>query len=219
MEYKEVLISEIQESKFNPNIRTDRSHAKYKRLRQNIKVNGLIVPISLGVGKKKLLLVAGHRRMNCYKDLGRLTIPANINPRINDSNYDEMFVAENIDSLQLTAAQETERYIAGAAVISEDVLKNIKEIEAIGGRNAIKRIASEGKSPNTYLIGINKYTSYIKHKTREAQRQCLYWQFNIGTPYQLKNSIGAFVDADVIRDCVENRKELQISWLPMKGGK
>ena len=218
MEYKEVLISEIQESKFNPNIRTDRSHAKYKRLRQNIKVNGLIVPISLGVGKKKLLLVAGHRRMNCYKDLGRLTIPANINPRINDSNYDEMFVAENIDSLQLTAAQETERYIAGAAVISEDVLKNIKEIEAIGGRNAIKRIASEGKSPNTYLIGINKYTSYIKHKTREAQRQCLYWQFNIGTPYQLKNSIGAFVDADVIRDCVENRKKLQISWLPMKGG-
>ena len=219
MEYKEVLISEIQESKFNPNIRTDRSHAKYKRLRQNIKVNGLIVPISLGVGKKKLLLVAGHRRMNCYKDLGRLTIPANINPRINDANYDEMFVAENIDSLQLTAAQETERYIAGAAVISEDVLKNIKEIEAIGGRNAIKRIASEGKSPNTYLIGINKYTSYIKHKTREAQRQCLYWQFNIGTPYQLKNSIGAFVDADVIRDCVENRKELRISWLPMKGGK
>ena len=219
MEYKEVLISEIQESKFNPNIRTDRSHAKYKRLRQNIKVNGLIVPVSLGVGKKKLLLVAGHRRMNCYKDLGRLTIPANINPRINDANYDEMFVAENIDSLQLTAAQETERYIAGAAVISEDVLKNIKEIEAIGGRNAIKRIASEGKSPNTYLIGINKYTSYIKHKTREAQRQCLYWQFNIGTPYQLKNSIGAFVDADVIRDCVENRKELQISWLPMKGGK
>ena len=219
MEYKEVLISEIKESKYNPSVRTDRTNGGYKKLKANIEKNGLITPVTLGIGKKKLLLVAGHRRVNCYKDLGRLTIEANVNPRINDSNYDEMFVAENKDSLKLTAAQETERYLAGAPIISEDVLKTIKEIEAIGGRNAIKRIVSEGKSPNTYLIGINKYTSYIKHKTREAQRQCLYWQFNIGTPYQLKNSIGAFVDADVIRDCVENRKELKISWLPMKGGK
>ena len=219
MEYREVRISEIKESKYNPSIRTDRTKKGYKELRNSIEKYGLITPITLGVGKKELLLVAGHRRLNCYKDLGKLTIEANINPKIDDSNYDRMFVAENKYSLPLSAAQETGRYLDGAPDISSDVLKVIKEFEAIGGRNAVKRVVSEGKSTNTYMIGIKKYTSYIKSKTKRSQKQCLYWMFNIGTAYQLKNAMGAFVDANIIKDCVENRKKLEISWLPSQNNK
>ena len=214
MEYREVEISKIKESKYNPSVRTDRKNKGFVSLKANISRHGLITPVSLGVGKKEMLLVAGHRRLNCYKDLGKTTIPAIINPKINDKNYDEMFVAENVDSMELTAAQETERWLAGAPVISNAVLKSINIMIEIGGRKSIERIVSEYKSPNTYLIGINKYTSYIKHRTRQAKRECLYWMFNVGTAYQIKVAIDTFIDANTLRDCIENRKKIEALWSP-----
>ena len=149
MEFREVSISQIKESKYNPTVRTDRKHKDFISLKTNIGRHGLITPVSLGVGKKDMLLVAGHRRLNCYKDLGKRTIPAIINPKINDDNYDEMFVAENVDSMELSAAQETERWLVGAPVISKVVLKSINTMIEIGGRKCIERIVSEEKSPNT----------------------------------------------------------------------
>ena len=71
MEFREVTIARIKESKYNPSIRTDRGHKDFISLRSNINEHGLITPVSLGVGKKDMLLVAGHRRLNCYKDLGK----------------------------------------------------------------------------------------------------------------------------------------------------
>ena len=90
----------------------------------------------------------------------------------------------------------------------------------IGGRKCIERIVSEEKSPNTYLIAINKYTSYTKQRVsnvsrrahRLAQRECLYWMFNVGTAYEIKVSIDTFIDADVLRDCIENRRKIEASW-------
>tara|TARA_R100001244_G_C5131686_1_gene125911 strand:+ start:82 stop:765 length:684 start_codon:yes stop_codon:yes gene_type:complete len=222
MELREVPIRQIKESKYNPSIRTDRGNKAFISLKYNIKKHGLITPVSLGVGKKDMLLVAGHRRLNCLKDLGKRTILAIINPEINDSNYDEMFVAENVDSMELSAAQETERWLIGAPVISKDVLKSINLMLEIGGRKCIERIVSEEKSPNTYLIAINKYTSYTKqkksdtskHACRRAQRECLYWMFNVGTAYDIKVSIDTFIDANVLRDCIENRKKIEALWSP-----
>ena len=223
MEFREIPISQIKESKYNPTIRTDRKHKDFIALKSNIERHGLITPVSLGVGKKDMLLVAGHRRLNCYKDLGRKMIPAIINTKIDDSNYDEMFVAENVDSMELSAAQETERWLAGAPVVSKDVLKAINTMMEIGsGRKCIERIVSEEKSPNTYLIAINKYTSYTKQRKkdvsqkacRRAQRECLYWMFNVGTAYQIKVAIDTFIDANVLRDCIENRRKIKALWSP-----
>ena len=220
MEFREVSISQIKESKYNPSVRTDRKHKDFISLKSNINRHGLITPVSLGVGKKEMLLVAGHRRLNCYKDLGKKTIPAIINPEINDTNYDEMFVAENVDSMELSAAQETERWLVGAPVISKDVLTSINIMLEIGGRKCIERIVSEGKSPNTYLIAINKYTSYTKQRKkdvsktacRRAQRECLYWMFNVGTAYQIKVAIDTFIESNVLRDCIENRRKIEAKW-------
>ena len=222
MEYREVEISKIKESKYNPSTRTDRKNKSFVALRSNISRYGLLTPVSLGVGKSEMLLVAGHRRVNCYKDLGRKTIPAIVNPSINDKNYDEMFVAENIDTMKLTAAQETERWLMGAPVISKDVLHSINIMLEIGGRKCIERIVQEGKSPNTYLIAINKYTSYTKQRTkdvssnirRRAQRECLYWMFNVGTAYEIKVAIDTFIDANLLRDCIKTRKKIEALWSP-----
>ena len=222
MEYREVPISQIKESKYNPSVRTDRKNKGFISLKANINRHGLITPVSLGVGKKNMLLVAGHRRVNCYKDLGKKTIPAIINPSINDMNYDEMFVAENIDTMELSAAQETERWLVGAPVISKDVLKSIELMLEIGGRKCIERIVSEEKSPNTYLIAINKYTSYTKQRKkdvsktacRRAQRECLYWMFNVGTAYQIKVAIDTFINANILRSCIENRRKIAALWSP-----
>ena len=222
MEFRKVPISQIKESKYNPTVRTDRKHKDFISLKSNIDRHGLITPVSLGVGRKNMLLVAGHRRLNCYKDLGKITIPAIINPSINDDNYDEMFVAENVDSMELSAAQETERWLVGAPVISKEVLKSINTMIEIGGRKCIERIVSEEKSPNTYLIAINKYTSYTKQKKsdvshkacRIAQRECLYWMFNVGTAYQIKVAIDTFIDANLLRDCIKTRKKIEALWSP-----
>ena len=222
MEFRKVPISQIKESKYNPRIRTEREHPKYVQLKTSIAKNGLITPVTCGVGKENILLVAGHRRVNCFKDLGHKKIPAFINPEINDSNYDAMFVAENVDSMELSAAQETERWLIGAPVISKEVLKSINTMLEIGGRKCMERIVSEGKSPNTYLIAINKYASYTKQRKkdvsrtshRRAQRECLYWMFNVGTAYEIKVSIDTFINSDVLRDCIENRKKIEALWSP-----
>ena len=220
MEFREVSISQIKESKYNPRVRTERKHPKYVQLKTSIAKNGLITPVTCGVGKENILLVAGHRRVNCFKDLGHKTIPAFINPKINDSNYDAMFVAENVDSMELSAAQETERWLGGAPVISEDVLKSINIMIEIGGRKCIERIVSEGKSPNTYLIAINKYTSYTRQRQKDvskadhkrAQRECLYWMFNVGTAYEIKVSIDTYIDANILRKCIESRRKIEALW-------
>ena len=212
MEYREVEISKIKESKYNPSIRTDRTHNKYISLKRNIEENGLLNPIL--IGRNGVNLIAGHRRLNVFKDLGYKYIPAIINHKVTSKNYDKMFVADHEDAMLLTPAQETERYLNGAPVVSKKTLGQIKKLEEIGGMHAIKRIVSNYMSPNTYLIGINMYTSYIKDKSMKAKRQALYWMFNVGTGYQLKTAIKAFVDADMIRKSVEGRKEfVGVDWL------
>ena len=41
MLYKEVKVSSVIESKYNPSIRTDGTHKKYISLKRNIEENGL----------------------------------------------------------------------------------------------------------------------------------------------------------------------------------
>ena len=213
MKYVEVKVADVIESKYNPTVRTDWEGSKYKELKENITRNGLLNPILLARNGKKL--VAGHRRLNVFKDLGIEYIPAIINDRITDTNYDEMFVADHEDAMQLTTVQECERYLMGAAHISALTLKAIKRLERIGGRETIKRIVKENRSPNTYLIGIDFYTGYIKKRgSLKSERQALYWMFNTGKAYQLKTAIKSLADAKIIKDCVENRKPLKLDWLP-----
>ena len=213
MKYVEVKVSDVVESKYNPSIRTDKENNKYKSLKESIAKNGLLNPILLAYNGKKL--VAGHRRLNVFKDLGIKYIPAIINNNITNANYDKMFVVDHEDTMILTSVQECERYLMGAKHISNKTLKAIKRLEKIGGRESIKRIVHENRSPNTYLIGVDFYTGYIKKRGNiKSERQALYWMFNIGKAYQLKTAIKSLADVEIIQDCVENRKPLKIDWLP-----
>ena len=207
--YELVELSKITESKYNPVLRTDRSSSQYKQLKASIQTNGLIVPIVLNSEYK---VVDGHRRLNCFKDLGCSAIPAFINRHVDNDNYDYVFMITNKNSMKINAAQETERYLAGATEISPKILKAIKSLEEIGGTKCIQRVVDDKKSPNTFLIGISMYCSYTKKKTRKDQRKCLYWMLNVGTAYRLKTAMNFFIPAEILIDCVENRKDITAKW-------
>ena len=199
----------VKQNKYNPTIRTDKQSSSYKNLKKSILENGLIVPVILDSSMK---LIDGHRRLSCFLDLQLPTIPAIINPAINSLNYDKTFVIANENSMKIDATQETERYLMGAKTISNKVLKSIKLIEDIGGKNSIRRIVSMKKSPSTYVIGINMYCSYTKQNTRKAKRQCLYWMFNVGTAYMLKTAMSLFIPSDLLQQYVEQRKPMVAEW-------
>ena len=208
MKYLEIPVSKVKESVYNPSIRTDRENAKYKKLRSNIKINGLIVPIIVGADMK---LVDGHRRLNCIRDLGIKTIPAIVNNNITPKNYDKMFVTANEDTLSITTAQECERYLKGA-LISDSTYKVIKELEAIGGRNFIKRIVSDGNSPISYHIAIKQFRNYTGLTTRKMARKLVYWMLNIGSAYKLKSAMAVFIPAKILISAVEDRKDISVDW-------
>ena len=208
MKYMEIPIDKIKESVYNPSVRTDRESTKYQKLRRNIKINGLIVPIVIGSNMK---LVEGHRRLNCFKDLGREKIPAIINDDITPKNYDKMFVAANEDSMNINTAQECERYLKGA-LISEQTLKYIQYLEEIGGRRFIKRIVAKRKSPVSYYVAISQFKSYTKITLRKTLRKVVYWMLNIGSAYKLKSASAGFIPANVLISAIEERKDISVDW-------
>ena len=208
MTHKELLMTKVKPSKFNPTIRTDKNSAKYKALRKNIETNGLITPIVLS---KNFTIIDGHRRFNCLSDLGAKKVPAIIHETVTNRNYDKMFVAANENSMTITAAQEVERYLNGAA-ISAKTKKVIKELEAIGGRKFINRIAADHKSPTTYYIAINQFRSYTKKTTRLMARKVVYWMLNVGSAYKLKSAIGDFIPVDLLLDAITSKKSIGKEW-------
>ena len=208
MTHKELLMTKVKPSKFNPTVRTDKNSAKYKALRKNIETHGLLTPIVLS---KNFTIIDGHRRFNCLKDLGVRKVPAIIHETITNRNYDTMFVAANENSMTITPAQEVERYLNGAA-ISERTKAIIKELETIGGRAFIKRIASDRKSPTTYLIALNQFKNYTKKTTRLMARKGVYWVLNVGSAYQLKSAMAEFIPVDVLLDAVTSKKSIVKEW-------
>lgn len=209
IEYNVLEISIIKHNMKNPSIRTDRNNNSFKSLKNNIKTNGLISPI---VVDRNYNLIDGHRRLNALKDLGHKLVPVNINKAVNPKNYGKVFKAANHDTMKITATQETEMYLNGATEISSKVLSSIKALEKIGGRAIIRRIAIERKAPGTFVSGVRMYCKHVNDHTLKAQKDVLYWMFNVDTCYKLKACIHSCVDAKLIRDCIKNRKKLVFDW-------
>ena len=208
MTHREVLITKVKESKFNPTVRTDKNSTKYKALRTNIKTNGLITPIVLS---KNFTVIDGHRRLNCLKDLGVRKVNAIIHETVTNRNYDKMFVAANENTMTITPAQEAERYLAGAK-ISERTNNVITELEKVGGRSFIKRIVNDKKSPMTYHIALQQFQNYTKHTKRSVLRKVVYWMLNVGSAYKLKSAMSDFIPVDLLVSSVENKTTFTKDW-------
>ena len=208
MTHKEILITKIKESKFNPTVRTSRDSLGYKALRANIKTHGLITPVVLS---KNLVVIDGHRRLNCLKDLGVKKVNAIVHETVTNRNYDKMFVAANENSMTITPSQEAERYLAGAK-ISEKTKNVITELERVGGRPFIKRIVADRKSPMTYFIALQQFQSYTKQTKRSVLRKVVYWMLNIGSAYKLKSAMGDFIPVDLLTNAIETRTSFTKDW-------
>ena len=208
MKHREILITKVKESKFNPTVRTNKDCFKYKALRTNIKTHGLITPIVLS---KNLVVIDGHRRLNCLKDLGVRKVNAIIHETVTNRNYDTMFVAANENSMTITPAQEAERYLAGAK-ISKRTEKVIKELETVAGRPFIKRIVANKKSPTTYYIALKQFQNYTKQVKRSVLRKVVYWMLNVGSAYKLKAAIGDFIPIDLLMNAIETKTLFTKDW-------
>ena len=208
MTHREVLITKVKESKFNPTVRTDKNSTKYKALRANIKTNGLITPIVLS---KNLTVIDGHRRLNCLKDLGVRKVNAIIHETVTNRNYDTMFVAANENTMTITPAQEAERYLAGAKV-SERTKNVIAGLEKVGGRPFIKRIVADKKSPMTYHIALQQFQNYTKQTKRSVLRKVVYWMLNVGSAYKLKSAMSDFIPVEVLVNSIETKTLFTKNW-------
>ena len=214
MKHREMLISKIKKSKFNPTIRTDKNCYRYKALRTNIKANGLIVPVVLS---KNLVVIDGHRRLSCLKDLGIRKVNAIVHETVTNRNYDKMFVAANESSMTITPAQEAERYLAGA-LVSKSTANIIAELEKIGGRSFIKRIVADRKSPVTYFIALRQFQNYTKQTKRSILRKVVYWMLNVGSAYKLKLSISEFIPIDMLMEAINTKTPLTTKWYNHSNG-
>ena len=210
IEYDVLEISTIKQSMVNPSIRTNRDNNSFKKLKHNIKINGLISPV---VVDKDHNLIDGHRRLNALRDLGHTLIPVNINKSVDPKKYAKTFTASHIDTMKINAAQQTEMYLNGVKDISKSVLNSIKTLEAVGGKHAIRRIAAEAKSPSTFVSGMSMYCKHIKNSSLKTKRNVLYYMFNVDSAYALKSAIYACTDAKIVKDFVENRKKINYNWM------
>ena len=208
MTHKEILITKIKESKFNPTVRTSRDSLGYKALRTNIKTHGLITPVVLS---KNLVIIDGHRRLNCLKDLGVKKVNAIVHETVTNRNYDTMFVAANENTMTITPAQEAERYLAGAKV-SERTKNVIAELEKVGGRPFIKRIVADKKSPMTYHIALQQFQNYTKQTKRSVLRKVVYWMLNVGSAYKLKSAMSDFIPVEVLVNSIETKTLFTKNW-------
>tara|TARA_R100000742_G_C4264374_1_gene82284 strand:- start:51 stop:719 length:669 start_codon:yes stop_codon:yes gene_type:complete len=210
IEYDVLEISTIKQSMVNPSIRTNRDNNSFKKLKHNIKINGLISPV---VVDKDHNLIDGHRRLNALRDLGHTLIPVNINKSVDPKKYAKTFTASHIDTMKINAAQQTEMYLNGVRDIAPRVLNCIKVLERVGGRQLIKNIAEQEKSPETFVAGMNMYCKHIKNSSLKTQRTVMYYMLNVDSAYALKSAIFACTDAETIKDFVENRKKINYNWM------
>ena len=74
MEIKEIKISEIKESEYNPR---KISPEDKKQLKNSLLKFGIVDPIILNKNpKRKNILIGGHQRLKIWKELKNKTIPA-----------------------------------------------------------------------------------------------------------------------------------------------
>lgn len=138
---EKIEISLISDNPFQP--RLSISEDKLKELMLSIEENGLIQPVALarynsGTNKEELILIAGHRRLEAYRRLGRKTIEANITEEVSKKDLASMAMVENVQRADLhileLAIQYSELIANGIFTSSREIAKAIGKDESTVGK-------------------------------------------------------------------------------------
>ena len=208
MVFKTMLLSKLKFNPLNPVIRTDDTHNGFKALVSNIRKNGLLVPIIIA---NDGTVIDGNRRLTALTILGVKKVPVVMHNSTSHKNFDNLFVACNEDTMQINACHELERYINGAKVKSVTYY-NIKKVEEIGGKRALRQIVNVGKSPITFSIALSQLRNYTGRTDKTFLKKALHWMLRTGSAYRLKGAISEFVPVPRLVKAIENGTPLVSKW-------
>ena len=208
MTFKTVLLSKLKFNPNNPVIRTDDTHGSFKALTNNIRKNGLLVPIIIA---NDGMIIDGNRRATALTMLGVKKVPVIEHNSTSHLTFDDLFVSCNEDTMIINACQELERYLNGAKVKSSTYTA-IKRVEEIGGRKTLRQIVNLNKSPITFSIGIGQVRTYTGRSDIVFLRQALKWMLHTGSAYRLKAAINELTPVPRIISAIENSTLLVHNW-------
>ena len=208
MVFKTMLLSSLKFNPLNPTIRTDETHSTFKALLNNIRKNGLLMPIAIANNN---MVIEGNRRLKALQILKVKKVPVVVHNSTSHLTFDDLFVACNEDTMKMNACQELERYLNGAKVKTSTYYA-IKKVEDIGGRKTLRQIVNVNKSPITFSIGIGQVRSYTGRTDTAFLRLALKWMLNTGSAYRLKAAINEFVPVPRIISAIENKTPLVQKW-------
>ena len=208
MVFKTVLLSKLKFNPLNPVVRTDDTHDGFKLLVSNIRKNGLLSPIIIA---NNGTVIDGNRRLTALTILGVKKAPVVMHNSTSHKRFDDLFVACNEDTMKINACQELERYLNGAKVKAVTHY-NIKKVEEIGGRRALRQIVNVGKSPITFSIALSQLRNYTNRTDKTFLKKALHWMLTIGSAYRLKSAISEFVPVPRLVKAIENGTPLVSKW-------
>ena len=93
-ELKEVPLSELKENPYQPRIEI--KSEEVQELANSIKEMGLLQPILVAKFGKEYYIIAGHRRVEAHKLLGKENIKARIMRKVDDKTLASISLIENL---------------------------------------------------------------------------------------------------------------------------
>ena len=152
LNFKEVLISEIETNPFQPRIEFEET--ALQELASSIKVQGIIQPITVrALGRNQYQLISGERRFRASQIAGLTKIPAYIK-EVDNQQMMEMALIENIQRKDLNALEVSLSY---QRLIDECDLKQEELGERVGkGRSTVNNYLRLLKLPPEIQKGLQE---------------------------------------------------------------
>ena len=106
MTFKTVSLKTLKHNPLNPVIRTDDTNYAFKALVNNIRKNGLLVPIMVA---NNHMVIDGNRRLRALELLNVKKVPVVMHNSISHLTFDDLFVSCNEDTMKITIPADLQR--------------------------------------------------------------------------------------------------------------
>ena len=204
---KQVNISEIKPSVYNPPVRTN-LNASIAGLREDIKQRGLIEPLTID---KNNVLINGHRRFRCIVELNWKKVNV-IQHNIEQKTTDEYFLSTNEHTLRMNGAQYLWRYMNKAVIPIKYLNNYIKPLEVWMGKKAawgmFRELIKRNSSPASIHTVMKLYRDYTGQSTQVQMKKLVHYMLFVESIMKTKHAMYNFIPKKQLIKCVENRKEL-----------
>lgn len=199
-QYKNIPVTDVYTSRFNPSRRTDR--ATLTGLMLSIREHGILTPLSL---TNKYILADGHRRLAVAKMLKLQTVPVAVYEEHTLDEY-ELWVLLNGDTLNLTPGQWLAAVHAGLPLDTPgfpDRLRNrIIRLQNLVSREELDILVNEGRSP-LILDAAERTCNYLGRKGDEDfLRKTLHWLIMTGNAWSIRGAIHDEVPPDLLEEAI-----------------